>query len=277
MALKTFNPTTPGQRQLVQIDRKDLWKGKPEKSLTEGKKRTGGRNNQGRMTARHIGGGHKQRYRIIDWKRNKFDVEGTVERLEYDPNRTAFIALVKYSDGEKRYILAPQRLNVGDKVIASENNVDVKPGNAMPLRKMPVGTIIHNIEMKPGKGAQMIRSAGGYGQLVGRDQGYAQIKLPSGELRVVRGECMATVGAVSNPDHMNTNMGKAGRNRWKGRRPHVRGVVMNPVDHPLGGGEGKSAGGRHPCTPWGKPTMGYKTRKNKATDKYIIRRRKSKK
>ena len=276
MALKKFNPTTPGQRQLVQIDRKDLWKGKPEKGLTEGKNRTGGRNNHGRMTSRHIGGGHKQKYRIIDWKRNKFDVEGTVERLEYDPNRTAFIALVVYADGEKRYILAPQRLSVGDKVIAGQEGVDVKPGNAMPLRKMPVGTIIHNIEMKPGKGAQMIRSAGGFGQLVGRDQGYAQIKLPSGELRIVRGECMATVGAVSNPDHMNTNMGKAGRNRWKGRRPHVRGVVMNPVDHPLGGGEGKSAGGRHPCTPWGKPTMGYKTRTNKATDKYIIRRRKKK-
>ena len=274
MALKKFNPITPGQRQLVQIDRKDLWKGKPEKNLTEGKKRTGGRNNHGRMTARHIGGGHKQRYRIIDWKRTKFDVEGTVERLEYDPNRTAFIALVEYTDGERAYILAPQRLNVGDKVISSQSSADVKPGNAMPLGKMPVGTIIHNIEMKPGKGGQMIRSAGGFGQLVGRDQGYAQIKLPSGELRVVRGECMATVGAVSNPDHMNTNMGKAGRNRWKGRRPHVRGVVMNPVDHPLGGGEGKSAGGRHPCTPWGKPTMGYKTRKNKSTDKYIVRRRK---
>jgi len=277
MALKKFNPITPGQRQLVQIDRKDLWNGKPEKSLTEGKNRTGGRNNHGRMTARHIGGGHKQRYRVIDWKRNKFDVEGTVERLEYDPNRTAFIALVKYTDGEVRYILAPQRLSVGDKIVSGESGVDVKPGNAMPLRKMPVGTIIHNIEMKAGKGAQMIRSAGGFGQLVGRDQGYAQIKLPSGELRLVRGECMATVGAVSNPDHMNTNMGKAGRNRWKGRRPHVRGVVMNPVDHPLGGGEGKSAGGRHPCTPWGKPTMGYKTRTNKSSDKYIIRRRKTKK
>ncbi|MAI62361.1 MAG: 50S ribosomal protein L2 [Micavibrio sp. TMED27] len=275
MALKQYKPRSPGQRQLVQIDRSDLWKGKPEKSLTEGKKKTGGRNNLGRMTARHIGGGHKQRYRIIDWKRNKFDVEGTVERLEYDPNRTAFIALIQYADGEKRYIIAPQRLSVGDKVIAGEK-VDVKPGNAMPLKNMPVGTIIHNIEMKPGKGAQMIRSAGTFAQLVGRDQGYAQIKLSSGELRIVRGECIATVGAVSNPDHMNTNMGKAGRNRWKGRRPHVRGVVMNPVDHPLGGGEGKSAGGRHPCTPWGKPTMGYKTRKNKATDKYIIRSRKKK-
>ena len=275
MALKKFNPTTPGQRQLVQIDRKDLYKGKPEKGLTEGLTKSGGRNNMGRITARHIGGGHKRRYRMIDWKRDKWDMQGTVERLEYDPNRTAFIALIKYEDGEKRYIVAPQRLNVGDKIIAGEK-VDVKPGNAMPLRRMPVGTIIHNIEMKPGKGAQMIRSAGTFGQLVGRDQGYAQIKLTSGELRLVRGECMATVGAVSNPDHMNTNDGKAGRTRWKGKRPSVRGVAMNPVDHPLGGGEGKSAGGRHPCTPWGKPTMGYKTRKNKATDKYIIRRRKKK-
>ena len=277
MALKKFKPRSPGQRQLVQIDRSDLHKGGPEKALTEGLKKSGGRNNHGRMTSRHIGGGHKRRYRIIDWKRTKFDVEGTVARLEYDPNRTAFIALIEYADGEKAYILAPQRLQAGDKIIAG-NKVDVKPGNAMPLKNMPVGTIIHNIEMKQGKGGQMVRSAGTFAQLVGKDQGYAQIKLASGELRLVRGECMATVGAVSNPDHMNTNMGKAGRNRWKGRRPHVRGVVMNPVDHPLGGGEGKSAGGRHPCTPWGKPTMGYKTRKKgKASDKLIIRRRKARK
>ncbi len=275
MGLKKFNPITPGTRRLVITDRADLWKGAPEKALTEGLKKTGGRNNHGRMTSRHIGGGHKRRYRIIDWKRSKWDMAATVERLEYDPNRTAFIALVVYEDGEKAYILAPQRLAAGDKIIAGEK-VDVKPGNAMPMKNMPVGTIIHNIEMKPGKGAQMIRSAGTYAQLVGRDQGYAQIKLASGELRIVRQECMATVGAVSNPDHMNTNMGKAGRNRWMGRRPHVRGVVMNPVDHPLGGGEGKSSGGRHPCTPWGKPTMGYKTRKNKATDKYIVRSRKKK-
>ena len=273
MALKKHNPTTPGQRQLVTIDRSDLWKGAPEKTLTEGLKKTGGRNNHGRVTSRHIGGGHKRRYRLIDWKRQKWDMAATVERIEYDPNRTAFIALIAYEDGEKAYILAPQRLQVGDKVIAGEKT-DVKPGNAMPLKSMPVGTIIHNIEMKPGKGAQMVRSAGTFAQLVGRDQGYAQVKLASGELRVVRGECIATVGAVSNPDHMNTNMGKAGRNRWKGRRPHVRGVVMNPVDHPLGGGEGRTSGGRHPCTPWGKPTKGYRTRKNKATDKYIIRRRK---
>lgn len=273
MALKKYKPRSPGQRQLVQIGRKDLFKGKPEKSLTEGLTKTGGRNNSGRITSRHIGGGHKRRYRLIDWKRNKWDVEGTVARLEYDPNRTAFIALIEYSDGEKRYILAPQRLNVGDKIIAGEK-VDVKPGNAMPLRRMPVGTIIHNIEMKPGKGGQMVRSAGTFAQLVGRDQGYAQVKLTSGELRLVRGECIATVGAVSNPDHMNTNDGKAGRTRWKGRRPSVRGVVMNPIDHPHGGGEGRTSGGRHPVTPWGKPTKGAKTRKNKATDKYIIRRRK---
>ena len=273
MALKKFNPTTPGQRQLVQIDRKDLYKGKPEKALTEGLTKSGGRNNMGRITARHIGGGHKRRYRIIDWKRQKWDMEATIVRIEYDPNRTAFIALIEYKDGEKAYIVAPQRLNVGDKIIAGEK-VDVKPGNAMPLKSMPVGTIVHNIEMKPGKGAQMVRSAGTFAQLVGRDQGYAQVKLASGELRIVRGECIATVGAVSNPDHMNTNDGKAGRTRWKGKRPTVRGVAMNPVDHPLGGGEGKSAGGRRPCTPWGKPTMGYKTRKNKSTDKYIVRRRK---
>jgi large subunit ribosomal protein L2 len=275
MALKTFRPTSAGLRQLVQIDKSELWKGKPEKMLTEGKKKTGGRNNHGRLTSRNTGGGHKQRYRIIDWKRDKQDIEGTVLRLEYDPNRTAFVALIEYKDGEKRYILAPQRLAVGDKVVAGER-ADIKPGNAMKLRSMPVGTIIHNIEMKPGKGAQMVRSAGTYGQLVGRDQGYAQIKLTSGELRVVPSECMATVGAVSNPDHMNTKIGKAGRNRWKGRRPHVRGVVMNPIDHPHGGGEGRTSGGRHPVTPWGKPTKGKKTRHNKSTDKFIIRRRKKK-
>ena len=273
MALKTFNPVTPGMRQLVQVDRAGLWKGEPEKTLTEGKKKTGGRNNLGRVTSRNIGGGHKLRYRLIDWKRDKFDVEGTVERLEYDPNRTAFIALVAYNDGEKRYILAPQRLQAGDKIVAGEK-ADIKPGNAMRLRNIPVGTIVHNIEMKPGRGAQMIRSAGAFGQLVGRDRGYAQIKLPSGEVRIVRSECMATIGAVSNPDHMNASLGKAGRNRWKGRRPHVRGVAMNPIDHPHGGGEGRTSGGRHPVSPSGQPTKGYKTRTNKATDKYILRRRK---
>ncbi|MBI1300312.1 MAG: 50S ribosomal protein L2 [Alphaproteobacteria bacterium] len=274
MALKKFNPITPGTRQLIQVDRSDLHKGAPEKSLTEGLKKSGGRNNMGRMTSRNTGGGHKRRYRMIDWKRTKYDMEATVLRLEYDPNRTAFIALIEYKDGEKAYILAPQRLSAGDKVISGEKT-DVKPGNAMKMKNMPVGTIIHNIEMKPGKGAQMVRSAGTFAQLVGRDQGYAQIKLASGELRVVLSDCMASVGAVSNPDHMNTNMGKAGRNRWKGRRPHVRGVVMNPVDHPHGGGEGRTSGGRHPVTPWGVPTKGYKTRsKKKDSDKYIIRRRK---
>lgn len=275
MALKKFRPITPSTRQLVITDRSGLWKGEPEKTLTEGKKRTGGRNNLGRLTVRHQGGGHKKRYRIIDWKRDKWDVDGTVERIEYDPNRTAFIALIKYADGELRYIVAPQRLKAGDKIIAGDKT-DVKPGNAMRMKNMPVGTIIHNIEMKLGKGAQLCRSAGTYAQLVGRDQGYAQVKLPSGELRVVPQDCMATVGAVSNPDNMNTNLGKAGRKRWMGIRPTVRGVAMNPIDHPLGGGEGRSSGGRHPVTPWGKPTKGYKTRKNKATDKYIIRRRKKK-
>jgi large subunit ribosomal protein L2 len=275
MALKKYNPTTPGQRQLILIDRSALWKGAPEKTLTEGQNSTGGRNNVGRITSRFRGGGHKQRYRIIDWKRNKFGVEGTVLRMEYDPNRTAFIALIEYTDGEKAYILAPQRLNVGDKVISGEKT-DVKPGNAMPLKSMPVGTIIHNIELKAGKGGQMCRSAGTYGQLVGRDQGYAQIKLASGELRIVRQECMATIGAVSNPDHMNQSLGKAGRKRWMGKRPHNRGVSMNPIDHPLGGGEGRSSGGRHPVSPWGQIAKGGKTRSNKATDKYIIRRRKKK-
>jgi large subunit ribosomal protein L2 len=260
---------------LVLVDRSGLWKGAPEKSLTEGQKSTGGRNNLGRVTSRFRGGGHKQRYRLIDWKRNKFDAEGTVLRLEYDPNRTAFIALVQYADGEKRYILAPQRLKEGDKVVAGEKT-DVKPGNAMKLKSMPVGTIIHNIELKPGKGGQLCRSAGTYGQLVGRDQGYAQIKLASGELRVVRQDCMATVGAVSNPDHMNASLGKAGRKRWLGKRPHNRGVAMNPIDHPLGGGEGRTSGGRHPVSPWGQIAKGGKTRSNKATDKYIIRRRKKK-
>lgn len=275
MALKKYSSVTPGTRQLVTVDRSGLWSGKPEKSLTEGLNKTGGRNNQGHITSRHIGGGHKRRYRMIDFKRRKFDVEGTVVRLEYDPNRTAFIALIEYADGEKAYILAPQRLQAGDKVVASDK-ADVKPGNAMPLKNMPVGTIVHNVELKPGKGGQIARSAGAYVQLVGRDQGYAQIKLTSGELRIVRGECMATVGAVSNSDHSNTNDGKAGRSRWKGRRPHVRGVVMNPVDHPHGGGEGRTSGGRHPVSPTGKPTKGAKTRSNKATDKYIIRSRKKK-
>ncbi|MFS2318064.1 50S ribosomal protein L2 [Maricaulis sp. D1M11] len=272
MALKTFKPTSPGRRALVLVDRSALHKGRPEKTLVEGLTKSGGRNNTGRITSRRRGGGAKRLYRLVDFKRRKFDVPATVERLEYDPNRTAFIALIKYEDGEKAYILAPQRLAVGDTVIAA-NRADVKPGNAMPLKSIPVGTIIHNVELKPKKGGQIARSAGAYVQLVGRDAGYAQIRLASGELRMVQDTCMATVGAVSNPDHLNVNLGKAGRNRHLGRRPSVRGVVMNPVDHPHGGGEGRTSGGRHPVTPWGKPTKGAKTRRNKSTDKFIIRSR----
>jgi large subunit ribosomal protein L2 len=274
MALKHFNPVTASLRGTVLIDRAELWKGKPVKGLTEGKNSSGGRNNHGRITSRFRGGGHKQAYRVVDFKRRKYDVAATVERLEYDPNRTAFIALIKYADGELAYILAPQRLKVGDPVV-SGTRVDIKPGNAMPLAAIPVGTIIHNIELKVGAGGKMARSAGTFAQLVGKDQGYAQIKLTSGELRIVRAECMATIGAVSNADHQNQQIGKAGRSRWLGRKPHNRGVVMNPVDHPHGGGEGRTSGGRHPVTPWGKPTKGYKTRSNKRTDDLIIRRAKS--
>ena len=272
MALKTFKPTTPSQRQLVIVDRSGLWKGKPEKSLTEGLRKKGGRNNLGRITVRFRGGGHKRNYRVIDFKRTKFDMVAVVERLEYDPNRTAFIALVRYEDGELNYILAPQRLAVGDQVVSGVK-VDIKPGNALPLKNIPVGTVVHNVEMKVGKGGQIARSAGTYVQLVGKDQGYAQLRLSSGEVRIVRAECMATIGAVSNPDQQNINLGKAGRSRWLGRKPHNRGVTMNPVDHPHGGGEGRTSGGRHPVTPWGKPTKGKKTRNNKKTDSLIMRRR----
>jgi large subunit ribosomal protein L2 len=272
MALRTYNPKTPGTRQLVLVDRSTLYKGKPLKALTEGKNQTGGRNANGRITVRFRGGGHKQSYRTIDFKRTKLDVEATVERIEYDPNRTSFIALVKYADGQQAYILAPQRLSVGDVVVAG-SHVDVKPGNAMPLGNMPVGSIVHNIELKIGKGGQLARSAGTYAQLVGRDGEYVIVRLNSGEQRLVHGRCMATIGAVSNPDHMNISIGKAGRVRWMGRRPHNRGVSMNPVDHPLGGGEGRSSGGRHPVTPWGFPTKGKKTRKNKSTTKFIIANR----
>ncbi|PKP66165.1 MAG: 50S ribosomal protein L2 [Alphaproteobacteria bacterium HGW-Alphaproteobacteria-8] len=272
MALKSYKPTTPGQRGLVLIDRSDLWKGRPVKTLTEGLTKKGGRNNTGRITARRIGGGAKRLYRIVDFKRRKWDVTATVERIEYDPNRSAFIALVNYDDGERAYILAPQRLGIGDKVVAGAK-VDVKPGNAMPLAGMPIGTIVHNIEMKPGKGGQIARAAGTYAQFVGRGGGYAQLRLTSGELRLVRQECIATVGAVSNPDNSNQNLGKAGRVRHMGKRPSVRGVAMNPIDHPHGGGEGRTSGGRHPVTPWGKDTKGTKTRSNKATDKYILRSR----
>lgn len=276
MALKNYNPTTPSQRQLVLVDRSELYKGKPVKGLVEGKSSTGGRNNYGRITVRWRGGGHKRAYRIIDFKRRKLDMPATVERLEYDPNRTAFIALIRYQDGELAYILAPQRLAVGDSVIAAQH-ADVKPGNAMPLAAMPVGTIVHNVEMKLGAGGQIARSAGTYAQYVGRDQGYAILRLNSGEQRLVNQNCFATVGAVSNPDHGNINIGKAGRNRWLGKKPSVRGVVMNPVDHPHGGGEGRSSGGRHPVTPWGKPTKGKKTRNNKRTDKFIARSRHARK
>ena len=272
MALKSYKAITPSLRQLVIVDRSGLWKGKPVKALTIGKSESGGRNNHGHITAHHRGGGHKRRLRLVDFKRRKFDVAATVERLEYDPNRSAFIALIKYTDGELAYILAPQRLKAGDQVVSGER-VDIKPGNAMPLGNMPVGTIVHNVELKKGRGGQLARSAGTYVQLVGKDAGYAQIKLSSGELRLVSGACLATVGAVSNPDNQNIVIGKAGRQRWLGVRPTVRGVAMNPVDHPHGGGEGKTSGGRHPVTPWGKPTKGKKTRKNKATDKYIIRSR----
>jgi len=273
MALKSFKPTTPSQRGLIIVDRSGLWKGKPEKTLTEGLTSKGGRNNNGRITMRRTGGGHKRTYRMIDFKRRKFDVPATIERIEYDPNRTAFIALIKYDDGEKSYIIAPQRLDVGDKVISSEK-ADIKPGNAMPLKNIPIGTIIHNVEMKAGAGGKIARSAGTYVQLVGRDAGYAQIRMTSGEMRKVRMECMATIGAVSNPDQQNIKLGKAGRSRWLGRRPSVRGVAMNPIDHPHGGGEGRTSGGRHPVTPWGVPTKGKRTRSNKATDKFIVRRRK---
>jgi large subunit ribosomal protein L2 len=276
MALKTYKPNTPGTRNLVLVDRRHLHKGRPVKGLTEPQKEYGGRNHHGHITTRWRGGGHKKLYRVIDFKRRKFDAEGTVERLEYDPNRSAFIALVTYADATQAYILAPQRLAVGDKVV-SGLKADVKPGNAMPLSALPVGTIVHNIEFKAGAGGKIARSAGTYAQFVGRDQGYAIMRLNSGETRKIRLECMATVGAVSNPDHMNEVIGKAGRNVWKGKRPSVRGTAMNPIDHPHGGGEGRTKGGRHPVTPWGKGTKGNKTRKNKVTQRLIITSRKAKK
>jgi large subunit ribosomal protein L2 len=277
MALKTFKPVTPGLRQLVIVDRSGLYKGKPVKTLTEGKSSSGGRNNLGRVTVRFRGGGHKRTLRNVDFKRReKLNMPAIVERIEYDPNRTAFIALIKYQDGTLSYILAPQRLAIGDQVVSGEN-VDIKPGNAMPLGNMPVGTIIHNVELKIGKGGAMARSAGNYAQIVGRDHGYVIVRLNSGEQRLVLGQCFGTVGAVSNPDHMNTSLGKAGRSRWLGRRPHNRGVTMNPIDHPHGGGEGRTSGGRHPVTPWGKPTKGKKTRSNKRTDQFIVSSRHNRK
>ncbi len=269
MALKTYSPVTPSTRHLIAIDRSELFKGAPVKSLTEGLKSSGGRNNHGHITSRHRGGGHKRSYRVIDFRRSKMDMPATVERLEYDPNRTAFIALIQYEDGEQAYIVAPQRLKAGDVVLSAEK-VDIKPGNAMPLKNMPVGTIVHNVELKPGRGGQLARSAGCYAQLIGKDGGYAQLRLNSGELRMVRGECLASIGAVSNADKQNTTLAKAGRSRWLGIRPQTRGIAMNPVDHPHGG---RGNGGRAPATPWGKCTRGAKTRTNKKTDRMIMRSR----
>lgn len=273
MALRTCRPTTSSRRGLVLVDRSDLWRGRPEKSLVEGLPSKGGRNNKGRITMRRRGGGAKRLYRKVDFRRNRFDAPATVQRLEYDPVRTAFIALIRYEDGQLSYILAPQRLKPGD-VVEAGNEVDVKPGNAMPLRSMPVGTIVHNIELKPGGGGKVARAGGAYAQYVGRDAGYARLRLASGEMRMVRQECLATVGAVSNPDNSNRKLGKAGRARHMGRRPEVRGVAMNPVDHPHGGGEGRSSGGRHPSTPWGKKTKGPRTRNaKKPSSKLILRSR----
>ena len=273
MPLKNFNPTSPGQRNLILVDRSSLFKGKPIKKLTEGLKKTGGRNNSGHITSWQKGGGHKRLYRKIDFKRKKFDVKAVVERIEYDPNRSAFIALIKYDDNQLSYIIAPQRLNIGDNVISGEK-VDIKPGNALPLANIPLGTLIHNVELKPGKGGQIARSAGTFVQLVGRDRSYSILKLSSGEVRLVLSSCMASIGAVSNPDNQNIKIGKAGRNRWRGKRPQTRGVAMNPVDHPHGGGEGKTSGGRSPVSPWGQSAKGLKTRRPKRSDKLIITRRK---
>lgn len=273
MGIVKYRPTSPGRRFQTKPTFEGITRGRPEKGLLRPLKKSGGRNNYGRMTARHLGRGHKRRYRVIDFKRDKRDIPGKVASIEYDPNRSARIALLQYADGEKRYIIAPVDLKVGETVIASES-ADIKPGNALPLRNIPSGSVIHNIELRPGKGGQIIRSAGSNGQLLAKEGKYARIRLPSGEVRLVLVECFATIGQVSNIDHESISLGKAGRKRWLGRRPRVRGVAMNPVDHPMGGGEGKSSGGRHPVTPWGVPTKGFKTRRNKATEKYIVKRRK---
>jgi len=272
MALKRYNPVTPSQRGLVRVNKNGIWQGKPYKRLTKGLVKSGGRNNLGKMTVRHRGGGHKRLYRVIDFKRYKQDCPGVIKRIEYDPNRSAYIALVQYNDGVHSYILAPAKMKVGDSVISSIN-ADIKIGNSLPLRNIPIGTTVHNVEMKPGKGGQLARAAGTFVNLLGKDSGYAQIKLSSGELRMVHLDCVATIGTLSNADRKNTIIGKAGRNRWYGKRPHVRGVAMNPIDHPHGGGEGRTSGGRHPVTPWGVSTKGKKTRKRKLTDRLIIRRR----
>tara|TARA_Y100000590_G_scaffold440010_1_gene564834 strand:- start:882 stop:1706 length:825 start_codon:yes stop_codon:yes gene_type:complete len=273
MTLKILKPTTPGQRGTVLVDKSKLWKGSSYKSLTKKSKSTGGRNNQGRITSRRMGGGAKSKYRIIDFKRDKFDISAEVVRTEYDPNRSAFINLVKYEDGEYRYILAPQKLSIGSKVISSKN-ADIKDGNSLPLHNIPLGTNIHNIELKPGAGGQLARSAGSSAQIVSKEDVFVQLKLNSGEIRLVNKKCLATIGVLSNPDNKNTKLGKAGRKRYLGFRPKVRGVVMNPVDHPHGGGEGRTSGGRHPVTPWGKSTKGKKTRNNKKTNMFILKKRK---
>lgn len=276
MGIKKFKPTTPTLRYRTVADFAEITTTVPEKSLLKPKKKTGGRNNRGRVTSRRRGGGHKQLYRIIDFKRDKLDIPAKVATIEYDPNRSARIALLHYADGEKRYILAPDKLTVGTVVVAGVE-ADIKPGNALPLEKIPLGTMVHNIEMTHGRGGQMVRSAGGFAQIMAKDNNYVQLRVPSGEVRMVRKECYATIGQVGNLDHENIFYGKAGKSRWMGIRPSVRGVAMNPIDHPLGGGEGKSSGGRHPVTPWGKPTKGYKTRKKQLSDKYIVRRRAKKK
>ena len=275
MAIVKCKPTSPGRRHLVKVVNNDLHKGKPYAPLLESKSKSGGRNNGGRITVRHVGGGHKQHYRLVDFKRNKDGIPAKVERLEYDPNRSANIALVLYADGERRYILAPKGLTAGD-VIQSGDDSPIKVGNTLPMRNIPVGTTVHAVEMKPAKGAQIARSAGAYSQIIARDGAYVTLRLRSGEMRKIPAECRATIGEVGNAEHMLRQLGKAGATRWRGVRPTVRGVVMNPVDHPHGGGEGKTSGGRHPVSPWGVPTKGYKTRKNKKTDQYIVRRRNKK-
>lgn len=272
MAVKAFKPTSAGRRFQTVSDFEEITKSTPEKSLLAPLKKSGGRNNNGRVTARYIGGGHKQRYRIVDFRRDKHDIAAKVVSIEYDPNRTSRIALLQYKDGEKRYIIAPAHVKCGDEIMSGET-AEIRPGNALPIKKIPVGTMIHNIELRRGKGGQLVRSAGSSAQLSAKEKTYAHVKMPSGELRLVHIECYATIGQVGNGDHANISIGKAGRNRWLGKKPHVRGVAMNPVDHPMGGGEGRSSGGRHPCTPWGKPTKGYRTRKNKRTNNFIVRRR----
>ncbi|HME42649.1 MAG TPA: 50S ribosomal protein L2 [Syntrophorhabdales bacterium] len=274
MGVKEFRPTSAGRRFMSGLTYEEITEKKPEKSLVRRVKKTGGRGNTGRITTRHIGGGHKRKYRIVDFRRDKMEIEGRVASIQYDPNRSANLALIHYVDGEKRYIIAPLGLKVGDKIVASrKGDTEIKEGNALPLKVIPVGTLVHNVEVKPGKGAQLARSAGSFAQLVAKEGDYATVRLPSGEVKLVHLSCSATIGQVGNIEHENITVGKAGRSRWMGIRPTVRGVAMNPVDHPLGGGEGRSKGGRHPCSPWGQLAKGLKTRKNKRTDKFIVKRR----